>query len=415
MKACEICGAIHDLDRHHVIPKRMGGRKNSVVNDETNLMTLCRRCHRNFHQGLWELVRSREGIWVLDKHTGDLVMRRLYNPDLDTPSLFQLLNSAEDSLSRLFKVLPYLNDDQLVEAFTYASSFGKRSWLIRAAILYEAQQRSIYGDRMSSNGGGGYDWRLLWRLAIVAWLIGGIAMLTWVKSINYVRAAVATGEAVEHFQRGDLQATLTSLDRAIDLAPDVAPYYNYRAQVYFVYQLNQEAIQEKGCSLPNIPSYPVCLAKEAFQSNLDAVGQRPFNYRSHLALANLAFNLPELQDETIQFYEQSVALVPNIWIIRDEVAEAYIVAGQPEEAITALEESLAITKDTRLSARALFLRGQAYQDLDELQKSAESMERSLELVSKGETAKAAHKILAVIYTKLERPQLAEAHRELGQD
>ena len=145
--SCEICGAIKNLDRHHVIPKRMGGRKNSVVSDETNLMTLCRRCHRNFHQGLWELVRSREGIWVLDKQSGDLVMRRLYNPDLDTPSLFQLLNSAEDSLSRLFEVLPYLNDDQLVEAFTYASSFGKRSWLIRAAILYEAQQRSIYGDR----------------------------------------------------------------------------------------------------------------------------------------------------------------------------------------------------------------------------------------------------------------------------
>ena len=240
-------------------------------------------------------------------------------------------------------------------------------------------------------------------------------MLTWVKSINYVRAAVATGEAVEQIRRGDLQATLASLDRATDLAPDVSPYYNYRAQVYFVYQRNQETVQEKGCSLQNALSYPVCLAVQAFQSNLDAVGQRPFYYRSHLALANSAFNLPELQDETIRFYEQSVALVPNSWVIRNQVAEAYIEAGQPGEAITALEESLAITKDSGLSARALFLRGKAYQDLGELQKSAESMERSLELVSKGETAKAAHKELAVIYTNLERPQLAEAHRVLGQD
>ncbi len=74
-------------------------------------------------------------------------MRRLYNPDLDIPSLFQLLNLAEDSLSRLNQALPYLTDEQLVEAFAYASSFGKRSWLVQAAILYEAQQRSTYGER----------------------------------------------------------------------------------------------------------------------------------------------------------------------------------------------------------------------------------------------------------------------------
>ena len=34
-----------------------------------------------------------------------------------------------------------------MEAFAYTSSFGKLSWLVQAAILYEAQQRSIYGDR----------------------------------------------------------------------------------------------------------------------------------------------------------------------------------------------------------------------------------------------------------------------------
>ena len=144
---CEICGGIRNLDRHHVIPKRMGGRKDPAVHDEGNLMTLCRSCHRNLHEGRWELVRTPEGIWVFDKHTGDQVMRRLYHPDVDPSSLFQVLNVAEDSLRRISEALPYLTDDQLVEAFTYACSFGKRSWLVQAAILYEAQQRSTYGDR----------------------------------------------------------------------------------------------------------------------------------------------------------------------------------------------------------------------------------------------------------------------------
>ena len=120
-------------------------------------MTLCRSCHRNLHEGRWELVRSPEGIWVFDKHTGELVMRRLYNPKVDPPSLFDMLNVAEDSLSRLFEALPYLTDDQLKEAFAYASSFGKRSWLVQAAILYEAQQRSTYGDRTLEALGRGFE------------------------------------------------------------------------------------------------------------------------------------------------------------------------------------------------------------------------------------------------------------------
>ena len=145
--SCEICGVLRNLDRHHVTPKQMGGRKDPAVHDESNLMTLCRSCHRNLHEGRWELIRSHVGIRVLDKSTGEQVMRRLYQPDLDTPSIFQNLNVAEDSLTQLFQVMAYLSDDQLVEAFNYASGFGKRSWLIQAAVLFEAQERSIYGKQ----------------------------------------------------------------------------------------------------------------------------------------------------------------------------------------------------------------------------------------------------------------------------
>ena len=125
----------------------MGGRKDQAVHDESNLMTLCRGCHQNLHEGRWDLIRAHDGISVLDKSTGEQVMRRLYNPDLDVPSIFQGLNVAEDSLAQLFQVMAYLSDDQLVEAFNYAAGFGKRSWLVQAAVLYEAQERSIYGKQ----------------------------------------------------------------------------------------------------------------------------------------------------------------------------------------------------------------------------------------------------------------------------
>ena len=134
------------MDRHHVIPRRMGGTKDPKVHDESNLMTLCRSCHRNLHEARWELVRTPVGIEVLDANTGERVMRRLINPDLDVPALFQLLNLTEETLGRLHESLAYFTDDQLVAAYGYSCSFGKRSWLIQAAILYEAQQRSTYGE-----------------------------------------------------------------------------------------------------------------------------------------------------------------------------------------------------------------------------------------------------------------------------
>ena len=145
--SCEICGLTQGLEQHHVTPRGMGGSKDPAVNDESNLMTLCRKCHRNLHDGIWEVVRLPEGIRVLDKKSGEQVMRRLHSSVMNAPSLFHLLNLAESSLSTLHEALPYLTDDQLVEAFDLAHSFGKRSWILEAAILYEAQKRSIYGER----------------------------------------------------------------------------------------------------------------------------------------------------------------------------------------------------------------------------------------------------------------------------
>ena len=83
--SCEICGVLRNLDRHHFIPKQMGGRNDPVVHDESNLMTLCRSCHRNLHEGRWDLIRSHDGIRVLDKSTGEKVMRRLYQRDWIPP------------------------------------------------------------------------------------------------------------------------------------------------------------------------------------------------------------------------------------------------------------------------------------------------------------------------------------------
>src|SRR5436309_15853992 len=74
-------------------------------------------------------------------------MRRFNTRDFDCASFFVFLERLERSLNEAIGVIPYLDDEQLVEAFRTSRGFGKRSWVLQAAILYEAQRRSIYGDR----------------------------------------------------------------------------------------------------------------------------------------------------------------------------------------------------------------------------------------------------------------------------
>ena len=66
-------------------------------------------------------------------------MRRPANPDVDVPALLQLLNLAEASFAQILVAIPNFTDEQLVEAYNYASSLGKRAWMVQAAILHEAQ------------------------------------------------------------------------------------------------------------------------------------------------------------------------------------------------------------------------------------------------------------------------------------
>ena len=125
----------------------MGGSRRPLVHSEDNLITLCRRCHRNLHEGDWELERSPQVLRLVDRRTGQEIMRRLRASDFDASSFFDLLNVMDSSLVDALTHIPYLDDDQLVEAFRGARSLGKRAWLLEAAILYEAQRRSVYGDR----------------------------------------------------------------------------------------------------------------------------------------------------------------------------------------------------------------------------------------------------------------------------
>src|SRR5438445_1868115 len=144
---CEICRTYRDLDQHHIESRGMGGSKDPAVHADANIITLCRTCHRNIHEGGWELHRSQDLLQVVDRRTGEEVMRRARAEDFDPSALFQLLNVMDNSLVMALLLIAYLDDDQLVELFRASRSLGRRAWMLQAAVLHEAQRRSIHGAR----------------------------------------------------------------------------------------------------------------------------------------------------------------------------------------------------------------------------------------------------------------------------
>ena len=66
MGTCEVCGDGRNSEWHHIRPKGMGGSKEPSTEASENLVTLCRRCHRNVHEGGWQLQRSDHELRVVD-------------------------------------------------------------------------------------------------------------------------------------------------------------------------------------------------------------------------------------------------------------------------------------------------------------------------------------------------------------
>ena len=242
----------------------------------------------------------------------------------------------------------------------------------------------------------GSDRRWVWRLAIVTWPIGVILVLTWMKGISYPLAAVQIGNALEYSRQGDLPSTLDAIDRAIVMAPDVPVYYNWRASVYTAYQRDTRIPRENRCHSQRDVPYEVCLAALAHESNLTGSKQRPFYYRSKIALADSAFNL-FLDDAAINYYRESLNMVPSSWALRDNLASALIQQGKPGDTLGLLQESLEITNGADASINALALRGRAYLELGRHLEAIDDLSQLLEIDSSDAQA---HAIRALAYTNL---------------
>jgi tetratricopeptide (TPR) repeat protein len=245
-------------------------------------------------------------------------------------------------------------------------------------------------------------WPRLWKIAVVIGLIGTIVNLTWTNGISYPRAAVQAGHALKYFRQGNLPSSMSAIDRAVKLAPDVPVYHNWKALVFSAYRRDLSGPREQHCSSQGDLPYQTCLAALAHRSNLNGANQRPFYLQSRIALANSAFNL-DLDDESIRYRRESLGMVPGSWGLRNNLASALIQQGKADSALEPLQEALEITKGARVSIDTLIIRARAYVDLGRYQDAIVDLNRALEIQA---SSAEAHAGLAVAYAKLGQDEKA---------
>lgn len=217
-------------------------------------------------------------------------------------------------------------------------------------------------------------------------LIAVIGTVTWVKTVNYSRAAVAVGTVTDPGAVRDLQSNLDLLDRAIELAPDVAVYYQYRASTYWSF-LKQEAVgRERACGLElSEGPYRACLAQQIYETGLRGIKQRPLDHNARLDLAVSEVALagiigePGLIGQAAQLAEQVTQMVPKSWAAWNYLAEIQIRAGQYQAALNSLDKSLAITGDGPQSKNAVVMQAAAYRRLGQLERALQRLAVAIDI------------------------------------
>lgn len=236
------------------------------------------------------------------------------------------------------------------------------------------------------------------RLAILAWVVGGLGVITWQKNINYVRGAVAEGEGLKHYQNGEIELSLEKLTKAIKLAPGIPSYYTNRSNIFDAYRLNSAVLSEPNCSQQIQTTYPVCLGLQSLESKLEAVRQQPLNFKARVELAVTQWNL-NLLDESLDSYRIASTMVPNSWPLLDDFGEALVDVGMYEEALHHLERSLKITGFSPESTRVYYLMGRTLFEMKRFEESREALRMGLSLGYTSPTAQASLELIREINHK----------------
>lgn len=197
-----------------------------------------------------------------------------------------------------------------------------------------------------------------WSLALV--IAVSVVFLTFEKNINYVKASASAASSVQTFNNGDLLGALEEMDDAISSAPNVDFYYVTRADMIKAFTAPDEESRLE-------------MATVQYNLGIAALDANPLSHIARMTVAEYALELSRLgvegkAAESIAIYTELTQMLGGNVQMYNNLAIAYLLNGQPENALLALERYADVTQGLEPPiGDSLYLRGVAHEDLGEVE------------------------------------------------
>ncbi|MEC9309277.1 MAG: O-antigen ligase family protein [Chloroflexota bacterium] len=186
------------------------------------------------------------------------------------------------------------------------------------------------------------------RIGLIAVAIPVLVLFTWNKALIYPRAALLMSEAQSLYLQDHNSESLKSINKAIKLAPHVPTHYLFKNILLNNFLHNQDHTVHSKCNILSTSdqdrdSYTTCLAQQIHDNALTLFTINSLNWRSTFNLADSFYNLEDYE-RSHEYYEKTLELIPNSWVLHNKIAQVYISAGKLQLAKPHLIASLAITE-----------------------------------------------------------------------
>ena len=190
-----------------------------------------------------------------------------------------------------------------------------------------------------------------------------VVIFSWGKNANYFAADRQAYAASQELTQ-DYRQSLALINNAIELAPDLPRYYDYKA-----------LILRDVASADTNKTRKIQTLELAIQSSQKALDLHPYYYQAKHTLAFSTLNLSlhgkeQMKSNTIQSLTELIQQRPNDWRAYLDLASAYIVLGEPHKALeTTTIVSSMLQPDTGEQSLVSLYNSLAYQQLGYLEQA----------------------------------------------
>jgi tetratricopeptide (TPR) repeat protein len=197
-----------------------------------------------------------------------------------------------------------------------------------------------------------------------------IILFTWQKALIYPVSSKIAGESRYLYESGNFEESLTKINSAIKISPDVVYYYYFKHIILRIFANNTDVLSHPECTqfsgqTNDNEEYKKCIAEDLYSSLLTAKLQNPYWYFATVELAEVSKQLG-LDQESLNFYQESVRLLPTNRVLLHLLAQEYLARGMHDETIEIIDKSLRITQaiqppenNTRFTDEALDIKNRA--------------------------------------------------------